>query len=96
MEKSTRTVSLKSVSLAVPEIDLDLMLQVSRVATVSCVSSLSQGADTHSTGKLLVAIVKICFENKEWDKLNENIILLTKRRGQIRQVKESDKGESLQ
>lgn len=44
------------------------------------------GADTHSTGKLLVAIISICFENKKWDHLNENLVLLTKRRGQIKQA----------
>jgi 26S proteasome regulatory subunit N5 len=48
--------------------------------------SCTQGADTHSTGKLLVAIISICFENKKWDHLNENLVLLTKRRGQIKQV----------
>jgi len=42
-------------------------------------------ADTHSTSRVLVAIVKICFDNKNWDALNENIVTLTKRRGQIKQ-----------
>ncbi|GFR65657.1 26S proteasome non-ATPase regulatory subunit 12 [Elysia marginata] len=42
-------------------------------------------ADTHSTSRILVAIVKMCFETKNWDALNENIVLLTKRRGQIKQ-----------
>lgn len=50
------------------------------------VIKIIQGADTHSTGKLLVAVVSICFENKKWDLLNENLVLLTKRRGQIKQV----------
>ncbi|BFZ17807.1 hypothetical protein BsWGS_20846 [Bradybaena similaris] len=43
-------------------------------------------ADTHSTGRILVAIVKLCFESKNWDALNENIVLLTKKRGQIKQA----------
>lgn len=43
-------------------------------------------ADMHSTAKILVAIVKICFEAKDYTALNENIILLTKRRGQLKQV----------
>ncbi|XP_022313454.1 26S proteasome non-ATPase regulatory subunit 12-like [Crassostrea virginica] len=42
-------------------------------------------ADTHSTSRILVAIVKMCFEAKNWDALNENIVLLTKKRGQIKQ-----------
>lgn len=43
------------------------------------------GADTHSTSKVLVAIVKICFEAKNWKSLMDNIVLLTKRRSQIKQ-----------
>lgn len=45
-----------------------------------------QASDTHSTGKVMVAIVKNCFEAKNWDALNEHIVLLTKKRGQIKQV----------
>ena len=40
----------------------------------------------HSTARILVALVKICYEAKKWDLLNENIVLLTKRRGQLKQV----------
>jgi len=43
-------------------------------------------ADMHSTSKLLVAIVKMCYEQKDYPALNENIVLLTKRRGQLKQV----------
>ncbi|KAK7507802.1 hypothetical protein BaRGS_00000767 [Batillaria attramentaria] len=43
-------------------------------------------SDTHSTGKILMAIVKNCFEAKNWDALNENIVLMTKKRGQIKQA----------
>nr|KAG5713755.1 hypothetical protein BaRGS_024382 [Batillaria attramentaria] len=43
-------------------------------------------SDTHSTGKILMAIVKNCFEAKNWDALNENIVLMTKKRGQIKQI----------
>nr|CAG4648615.1 EOG090X04UV [Polyphemus pediculus] len=42
------------------------------------------GADAQSTGRLLEAIVQICFEAKQWDRLFENIIGLTKRRGQLK------------
>ena len=48
--------------------------------------SYFQGADAISTGRVLVAIVKNCYEAKKWDLLNENIVLLTKRRGQLKQV----------
>jgi len=44
------------------------------------------GADAVSTGRILVAVVKICFDNKKWAELNENIVLLTKKRGQLKQA----------
>jgi len=43
-----------------------------------------QGADALSTGRILEAIVQICFECKQWDMLNENIISLSKRRSQLK------------
>ncbi|CAG2112556.1 unnamed protein product [Medioppia subpectinata] len=43
------------------------------------------GSDTHSTSRVLVAIVKLCFEAKNWKLLNDNIVLLSKRRSQIKQ-----------
>lgn len=42
------------------------------------------GADALSTGRILEAIVQICFECKQWDMLNENIISLSKRRSQLK------------
>nr|SVE78815.1 EOG090X04UV [Daphnia lumholtzi] len=42
------------------------------------------GADAISTGRILEAIVQICYETKQWDLLNENIISLTKRRSQLK------------
>ncbi|XP_052764852.1 26S proteasome non-ATPase regulatory subunit 12-like [Mya arenaria] len=43
------------------------------------------GADTHSLSRVLETIVRLCFETKNWDALNDNIVLLTKKRGQIKQ-----------
>lgn len=43
------------------------------------------GADTHSLSKVLETIVRLCFETKNWEALNENIVLLTKKRGQVKQ-----------
>lgn len=40
-----------------------------------------------STSRILVAVVKMCYEAKDWDALNENIILLSKRRSQLKQVR---------
>nr|CAG4640805.1 EOG090X04UV [Eulimnadia texana] len=42
------------------------------------------GADAISTGRILVAIVQICFEAQQWDLLTEQIIALTKRRSQLK------------
>lgn len=44
------------------------------------------GADALSTGRILVAIVRMCFEAKKYDLLNENIVQLTKKRGQLKQA----------
>ncbi|XP_074602360.1 regulatory particle non-ATPase 5 isoform X1 [Brevipalpus obovatus] len=43
-------------------------------------------ADTFSTSRLLVAIVELCHEAKDWKLLNENIVALSKRRGQIKKA----------
>jgi len=42
------------------------------------------GADMMSTSKVLVAIVNLCYEAKDWNLLNEHIILLSKKRSQIK------------
>lgn len=39
-----------------------------------------------STSRILVAVVQMCYGAKDWDALNENIMLLTKRRSQLKQV----------
>ncbi|XP_076634658.1 regulatory particle non-ATPase 5 [Colletes latitarsis] len=44
------------------------------------------GADMISTSRILIAIVEICLEAKDWAALNEHIILLTKRRSQLKQA----------
>jgi 26S proteasome regulatory subunit N5 len=43
-----------------------------------------QASDAQSTGKVLKAIVQMCFDLQEWDLLNEHILLLTKKRGQLK------------
>merc|ERR1712051_1041779 len=40
----------------------------------------------HSTAKVLVCIVQICYEAKNWTILNEHIIMLTKKRSQLKQA----------
>ncbi|KAL3272938.1 hypothetical protein HHI36_014396 [Cryptolaemus montrouzieri] len=44
------------------------------------------GADMLSTGRVLVAIVQICKDANNWNVLNDNIVLLTKRRSQLKQA----------
>lgn len=44
------------------------------------------GADMQSTSRLLVAIIRLCFDQREWELLNEHILLLTKRRNQLKQA----------
>ena len=50
------------------------------------VSTCSQAASLQETKELCVAIVRLCFETGSWTALNENIILLAKRRAQLKQV----------
>jgi len=57
---------------------LDILLSLEKQART--------GSDTHSTGRILVAIANLCFEAKNWTALNDNIVLLTKRRSQIKQA----------
>ncbi|KAG7158865.1 26S proteasome non-ATPase regulatory subunit 12-like [Homarus americanus] len=42
------------------------------------------GADAHSTSRVLVAVVEICFDAGEWNLLNETVVTLTKKRSQIK------------
>uniref|UniRef100_A0A0V0G3D9 Putative 26s proteasome regulatory complex subunit n=1 Tax=Triatoma dimidiata TaxID=72491 RepID=A0A0V0G3D9_TRIDM len=44
------------------------------------------GADMVSTGRVLVAVVQMCFDAKNWLALNEHIIMLSKRRSQLKQA----------
>ncbi|CAG0902441.1 unnamed protein product [Darwinula stevensoni] len=44
------------------------------------------GADMHSTSRVLVTIVQLCFEAKKYELLNEQIVLLSKRRSQLKQA----------
>ncbi|KAJ8908385.1 hypothetical protein NDN08_005094 [Rhodosorus marinus] len=42
--------------------------------------------DTLETSALCVAIVQLCFEQGDWEALNTNIVLLSKRRAQLKQA----------
>jgi 26S proteasome regulatory subunit N5 len=47
---------------------------------------LLKDGDAVATGKILVEIIDLCFEKKDFKALNENLVLLSKRRGQLKQV----------
>ena len=46
----------------------------------------AQAADMKSTSRILVHVVTMCFEHQAWDKMLEAIVMLIKRRGQIKKV----------
>ncbi|KAH9591796.1 26S proteasome non-ATPase regulatory subunit 12, variant 4 [Schistosoma haematobium] len=57
-------------------------------AVEQCVSLEKQtrtASDAISTGRLLEAIVEILAENSQWPRLNEHLILMTKKHGQMKQ-----------
>lgn len=45
-----------------------------------------QACDTISTGRVLKAVVQLCFDAEDWEGLNEHIVLLSKRRSQLKTV----------
>ena len=45
-----------------------------------------QASDARSTGRVMKAIVQLCFDANDWDMLNEHIVLLTKKRSQLKTV----------
>ena len=47
---------------------------------------LKKACDAHSTARVLVAVVKFCYQRRDYNALNENIHLLSKRRSQLKQV----------
>lgn len=42
--------------------------------------------DVAGTRKAVVDIVELCYQAKAWKTLNDQIVLLSKRRGQLKQV----------
>ncbi|ELW47932.1 26S proteasome non-ATPase regulatory subunit 12 [Tupaia chinensis] len=53
---------------------------------VSLEKQIRTTSDMVSTSGILVVVVKMCYEAKEWDLLNENIMLLSKRRSLLKQA----------
>ena len=42
--------------------------------------------DVAGTKKAVTEILHLCFEAKDWKSLNDQIVLLSKKRGQLKQV----------
>ena len=59
------------------------VLGVSEFHPALCVR---QAGDAISTRKVCVAVVQSCFEKRDFKALNEHILLLSKRRSQLKQV----------
>jgi len=55
---------------------LDILLNLEKLTRT--------GADTHSSGRVLVLVVKLCAKAGEWSLLNEKILELTKKRAQLK------------
>jgi len=49
-------------------------------------SSHCQASDLPSTSRILVAIVTICKDSGDWNLLNEQVQLLSKKHGQLKQA----------
>lgn len=47
---------------------------------------MRQAGDVAGTRKSAIDILQLCFEARAWTTLNEQIVLLSKRRGQLKQV----------
>ncbi|EDV27422.1 uncharacterized protein TRIADDRAFT_35460 [Trichoplax adhaerens] len=57
---------------------LEILYVIEKHARTAC--------DAPATARILVSIIRLCFQAAEWDMLNENIVLLTKRRSQLKQA----------
>jgi 26S proteasome regulatory subunit N5 len=71
LEKQTRTVN---------------KLSVIKVTETQTLLPSLQGSDMVSTSRVLVAIVQLCFEAGKWELLNEHVVVLSRRRSQLKQA----------
>ncbi|XP_065335294.1 26S proteasome non-ATPase regulatory subunit 12 [Cloeon dipterum] len=55
-------------------------------ALLSLEKQTRTGSDMVSTSRVLVAIVQLCFEAGRWDLLNEHVVVLSRRRSQLKQA----------
>jgi 26S proteasome regulatory subunit N5 len=43
-----------------------------------------------STSRVLVKIIQFCYNAKDWKLINENLVLLSKKRGQLKQARTAE------
>lgn len=60
---------------------IDALLNVEKQARL--------GGDVAGTKKAVIDIVELCYKAGAWKTLNDQIVLLSKRRGQLKQVEKS-------
>ncbi|CAL8349616.1 unnamed protein product, partial [Boreogadus saida] len=78
-----------TVDLRIPECERmakEGKLQEAVEGLLSLEKQTRTASDMVSTSRILVAVVQMCHEAKDWDALNENIMLLSKRRSQLKQA----------
>lgn len=61
-------------------------LEVALENLLSVEKQTRNAEDTRATSRVAIAIIKLCFEAKRWDLLNEKLVQLSKRRGQLKTV----------
>lgn len=61
-------------------------LEVSIEQLLNAEKQMRLAGDVAGTKKAVMDILELCFEAKAWKTLNDQIVLLSKRRGQLKQV----------
>ncbi|MCJ1341281.1 hypothetical protein MMC09_006577 [Bachmanniomyces sp. S44760] len=64
--------------------EINIQRSLEKLSTLE--KSTRQASDLASTSRLLVAIVRICKESEDWGLLNEQVLLLSKKHGQLKQA----------
>jgi 26S proteasome regulatory subunit N5 len=80
-----QTVSLNNEHAKKSEIQRENLQQTIENLLIREKQARNEG-DAVATGKILVEIIDLCFERKDFKALNENLVLLSKRRGQLKQA----------
>ena len=91
LEKQTRCVTTATTNAISTTISTTttptITIATTTMPTTTTTTTPRTGADTHSTGRVLVAVVRLCKEAKDWAGLNERVIDIVKKRSQLKQVR---------